>query len=317
MATEISRLLDLWHEDKSISSVMIDSDLEKAFCAGGDVVSLYKLAKSGEVETARSFFSKEYALDLKIHEYKKPIVVFGNSIVMGGGVGIHNGASHRIMTDKTVFAMPEVTIGFFPDVGASYFLSRIQDNMGLFIGATGCRLTGADCKFLGLTDFLLAEDKLNDVKRNLLTMPLALDVEDDLNAEFESLSLESNSDSPFMKNYDLIKSWLSSGKVSDLVSGCESYDGNDEWMLQTKKTFLTGCPSTWYIVEKMLQEGKDKSVADCFVMEARIAESLMDEGNFFEGVRALLVEKDKNPKWNAENLEDVDKEKFNKLFAEA
>ena len=138
-----------------------------------------------------------------------------------------------------------------------------------------------------------------------------------LNAEFESLSLESNNDSPFMKNYDLIKSWLSSGKVSDLVSGFESYDGNDEWMLQTKKTFLTGCPSTWYIVEKMLQEGKDKSVADCFVMEARIAESLMDEGNFFEGVRALLVEKDKNPKWNAENLEDVDKEKFNKLFAEA
>ena len=235
---------------------------------------------------------------------------------MGGGVGIHNGASHRIMTDRTLFAMPEVTIGFFPDVGASYFLSRLQYNMGLFIGATGCRLTGADCKFLGLTDFLLAEDKLKDVKRNLLTMPLALDVEDDLNAEFDSLSISQNNDSPFMNNYELIKSWVSSGKAADLVAGFESYDGDDEWMLQTKKTFLTGCPSTWYIVEKMLKEGKAKNVSECFTMEARIAEALMDEGNFFEGVRALLVEKDKNPKWNAKNLDNVDKEKFNKIFVE-
>jgi enoyl-CoA hydratase/carnithine racemase len=314
MATEISRLLDLWQEDKSISALMIDSDLEKAFCAGGDVVSLYKLAKAGEVETARSFFSKEYTLDLKIHNYPKPIVVFGNSIVMGGGVGIHNGASHRIMTDKTVFAMPEVSIGFFPDVGASYFLSRLKDNMGLFVGASGCRLTGSDCKFMGLTDFLLAEDKLSQVKRNLLTMPLALDVEDDLNAEFESLSISQDSETPFMKHYDLIKSWVRSGEVADLVAGFESYDGDNEWMLQTKKTFLTGCPSTWYIVEKMMREGKGRTVEECFQMEARIAETLMDEGNFFEGVRALLVEKDRNPKWNAKTLEEVNTEKFNKIF---
>ena len=199
MASEISRLLSTWKEDKSISAVMVDSSLDKAFCAGGDVVSLYKLAKSGEVEKARTFFSKEYALDLQIHRYEKPIIVFGNSIVMGGGVGIHNGASHRVMTDKTVFAMPEVTIGFFPDVGASYFLSRLDDNMGLFLGATGARICGYDCKRLGLTDFVLRQDDLSSIKKNLLTMPLALDVEDDLNAEFEELASKQYEASPFQK----------------------------------------------------------------------------------------------------------------------
>ena len=316
MVTELKRLLDQWEEDASISAVMIDSELEKAFCAGGDVVSLYKLAVAGDVEKASSFFEYEYSLDLKIHEYKKPIVVLGNGIVMGGGVGIMNGASHRIMTDKTVFAMPEVTIGFFPDVGGSYFLSRLKDNMGLFIGATGCRLTGFDCKDLGLCDYVVSEDQLSEIKKRLLSMPLALDVKDDLDAEFEDFSVEKTEKSYFEKNYNLIKEFVKDDSSEVLKEKLNGLNTDEKWFLQTRDSFLNGSPETWYIVEKMLREGKSKSVSECFNMEAKLGKALVSRGNFLEGVRALLVDKDKNPKWNPSSYSEVNKLEIDKIFEE-
>ena len=166
MVELITPKLKEWENNSSIKAVLQKSSSEKAFCAGGDVVALYNSFKD-RTENAADFFTKEYELDLLIHQYKKPIICFGHGIVMGGGIGIMNGSSHRIVTEKTKLAMPELTIGFFPDVGASYFLNKVPGRTGLFMALTGCRLTTADCLYTKMADSYVPFEKLGALEAAL------------------------------------------------------------------------------------------------------------------------------------------------------
>ena len=162
MIISMTEKLEVWEEDSSVKAVIMLSTSDRAFCAGGDVVSLYNAMV--ENKNAGEFFKYEYFLDQYIHNYKKPIIALADGIVMGGGIGIMNGASHRIVTERSMLAMPEITIGLFPDVGGSYFLNKMPGNVGKFLALTGARLNGADAKFVSMADYFISSELISVLK---------------------------------------------------------------------------------------------------------------------------------------------------------
>src|SRR5690554_2149845 len=161
MIQELLPRLQHWADADDIACVVLQGAGDKAFCAGGDIVAMYHAMKAQPgvlVDEVADFFSQEYRLDYAIHTFPKPLLVWGHGIVMGGGMGLMNGASHRIVTERSLLAMPEITIGLYPDVGATYFLSKLPDNMGLFLGLTAAQVNAADALYIGLADFAIASD---------------------------------------------------------------------------------------------------------------------------------------------------------------
>jgi enoyl-CoA hydratase/carnithine racemase len=149
-----------WRENENLICVVLHASSEKAFCAGGDVKSLVMaLRRDGTIVAARDYFTTEYFVDYLIHVYPKPILCWADGITMGGGIGIMNGASYRVVTERTVMAMPEIAIGLFPDVGGTYFLGRLPASLGLFLGLTSARISGHDAAALGMADGIVASEK--------------------------------------------------------------------------------------------------------------------------------------------------------------
>src|SRR5690554_6159952 len=172
--------LEAWANDDSIVCVWLEGAGEKAFCAGGDIVAMYKAAKDLPKEPVAEvvdFFTREYRLDYRIHTYPKPLVVWGDGFVMGGGMGLMNGASHRIVTERSRLAMPEISIGLYPDVGGTYFLSRLPEGMGLFLGLTAAQVNAADALWLGMADLALASDQKESTLHSLAAIPWTESVE--------------------------------------------------------------------------------------------------------------------------------------------
>ena len=162
LIAEISNALEQWKDDSSIDAIFLDSSHEKAFCAGGDVKALIQHSPNDQaekIEFARIYFQREYALDYLIHTYPKPLICWGDGFILGGGMGLFQGAHCRITTERSVLAMPEIAIGLFPDVGASYFLNRLPEYLGLFLGISGYKISGSDALLLGLADYQIASSE--------------------------------------------------------------------------------------------------------------------------------------------------------------
>jgi len=176
MIQSISHQLDKWAVDQEVKAVLIQSNNEKAFCAGGDILYVYQAKQNGQ--SIYDIFKEEYILNQKIFTYPKPYIAFLNGITMGGGVGISVHGSHRIGTEKLLFSMPETGIGFFPDVGGSYFLSRCKQNIGIYLGLTGARLNAANTLAMQLIDYYIPSEYLERVKQALLTTSLDFSIKE-------------------------------------------------------------------------------------------------------------------------------------------
>ena len=321
MVQLLTAKLTQWQADNSISGVFLWGSGDKAFCAGGDVVSLYNAMKASPGETPEevaTFFTQEYQLDYLIHTYNKPVVVWGSGFIMGGGIGLFAGASHKVVTETSRLAMPEITIGLFPDVGGSYFLNKVRDNLGLFLGLTGVQFNGADAKFLGMADYLIADSSPEQVFTALAEM----EGDEDFNAGLDKvlLQLAESSDtqginSNVEKYQDLIISAVSKptpGEVIDAISLWKDHE--DKWLSRAAKTMLRGSPITQRLVFEQLQRGRELPLADCFRMELGMACECAAVGEFAEGVRALLIEKDGAPTWLYKTHEEVPDELIEKIF---
>ncbi|WP_237055590.1 enoyl-CoA hydratase/isomerase family protein [Microbulbifer sediminum] len=314
----LSAQLEAWAEDDSVACVWIDGSGDKAFCAGGDVVALYEESASyteataGEVSTefTTTFFSHEYRLDHRIHTFEKPIVVWGGGYVMGGGIGIMAGASHRIVTPSTRMAMPEVTIGLFPDVGSGWFLNRMPGRLGLFLGLTGAQFNGSDALFAGMADRMLAD---SDRERALEAVAgldftgsaktfhqLVSDCLKDL-----QLPLGEQPASVLREHYDIIQQLTDFPTLPGVWHSITGYEGEDRWLQKAAKTLAGGSPMTPWVVWEQLQRARHLSLVDVFRMELALAVNLCNSGHLREGVRALLVDKDRNPQWQPARLEEV------------
>ncbi|NRA62707.1 MAG: enoyl-CoA hydratase/isomerase family protein, partial [Psychrobium sp.] len=225
MIESLLEKLPLWQDDDNIIAILLDSAGDRAFCAGGDIVQLYRAmsdAPDSKQPYVEEFFTKEYRLDHLIHTYAKPIIVWGNGFVMGGGLGLMAGASHRIVTETSKVAMPEITIGLYPDVGATYFLNKMPDNLGLFLGLTAAQMNASDCLEVKLADHFLLHQQKNSLINALTTSNYANnDLHQQVSNIINGLAQESSDSLPrgnISNHRAALQSVLSSNNLTDVIT---------------------------------------------------------------------------------------------------
>lgn len=306
----------MWQSDPGIVCVVLDGSGDKAFCAGGDVVAMHQAMVSSpdtcphQIET---FFSEEYTLDYLIHTYSKPFVVWGNGIVMGGGLGLMAGASHRIVTESSRIAMPEITIGLYPDVGGSWFLNQMPGGCGLFLGLTGASINASDACFVSLADHAISHSEQESFYAALRELPwqgqLTLDNRqlEDLCQSFAGRSESVMPTSNVESHFALINEATHRNHLEEVVAAIADIDSTDDkWLSRAQSTLAKGSPITAHLVWQQLRRGADMTLADCFRMELVMSCRCAAVGEFQEGVRALLIDKDNQPAWTYTSVGEVD-----------
>lgn len=307
--------LQQWQHDDDIAMVLLQGSGEKAFCAGGDIKSLYNnmLTAGQEFSPAvEAYFKDEYQLDYLIHTFDKPFVVWGSGIVMGGGLGMMAAGSHRVVTETSRIAMPEISIGLFPDVGGSYFLNKMPDNCGLFLGITGASINAADAKYTHLADHFISNDnkatfieKISSINWGNTTT-LNHQKLTSLMVELEQQSSTQLPLSNVFKHKDLIKQLTSKVSLAEIVAAIKTTEIEDKWFNRAQQSISRGSALSAELTYQLLQLGKSLSLADCFKMELNAAVKCGQFGEFQEGVRALLIEKDNKPAWKYADIDTVD-----------
>lgn len=298
MIKALQQQLQLWNDDNKIQAVVVQAAAGKAFCAGGDVRWLYEagLAKNPE---QMQFFWHEYRLNHYINNFKKPYIPLMDGITMGGGVGISLHGSHPVATERFVFAMPETGIGFFPDIGASYLLSRCPGQMGIYLGLTGNRIGAQDAHALGLVKYMIAANKLEAVLESLLKTDLSKDAHQSVKACLTKFVM-STEHAPIESEQIEINACFAQSTVEKIFAALQA-KGN-EWALATLHNLEQKAPLSLKVTLAQIQKAKSMSMADCMKMDYCLVSQFMQEPDFYEGVRALLIDKDKSPHWQPESL---------------
>jgi len=302
--------LEAWEKSDLAKVVLLKSSGGKGFCAGGDVRTVIELAAQND-PLAIKFFEDEYKVDHFIATMTTPFVSVMNGITMGGGVGLSVHAPFRIATENTLFAMPETAIGFFPDVGGSFFLPRLDGQLGAYLGMTGKRLKGLDVLYAGIATHYVPSNRLQALETRLSELETQnFDVINDAIEEFTEVE---NSES-FVLNADIRKSIdnvFEKKTVEDIMAALDK-DGSD-WAKETKDTLLKMSPTALKITLEQIRLGAEKSIASCFKMEfAMVQQSLVDH-DFAEGVTASLVKKT-TPQWKPSTLEEVNAKEVSKKY---
>lgn len=298
-------------DDDSIKAVLLTSVGEKSFCAGGDVVSLYRSITSGDnTSFPTAYFTHEYRLDYTIHTYPKPIICWGSGIVMGGGMGLMNGCSHRIVTETTHMAMPEVTIGLFPDVGGSFFLNKMPGRTGLFLGLTGNPIFASDALFLGLADRFVESTRYAELVANLQAADWCGNAEQTVNQTLRQLEQQSQpvfrKESPIQEHYDFIQLVTDQDDLPMLMQAMAKIESDDPWIQRSQKAITHGSPLSVHLITEQLKRSRHLSLKEVFMSELVLAVQCCQHSEFPEGVRALLVDKDRNPNWMFKAVDTVD-----------
>lgn len=312
-----------WKADPQIALVILQGVGDKAFCAGGDIRDLYQAMKDqpGTYQPyVEEFFTKEYTLDYLIHTFDKPVLVWGNGIVMGGGLGLMAGASHRVVTATSRIAMPEMAIGLYPDVGASWFLNRMPAGCGLFLGLTGASINAADARFIGLADVFICHEQKSQVFDKLLavkwgdTVALNHQKLSDLLRQQEQGCRTQMPLSQIRPYQEAIASLAAMPDLRAVMQAILDLAGEDKWLSKAKDSLRYGSPITAHIVYRLLQLGQSKILADSFRLELGLSVQCAKLGEFQEGVRALLIDKDLQPKWQYADVASVPQEVIAELF---
>tara|TARA_R110002073_G_scaffold52067_10_gene135949 strand:- start:1503 stop:2552 length:1050 start_codon:yes stop_codon:yes gene_type:complete len=300
MCAAIDKQLAAWEKDTTIKAVIIKAAGDKAFCAGGDVRTIVEQGHENNL-AAKYFFATEYKMNARIFHFPKPFVALLDGIVMGGGVGVSIHGSHRIITEKTMFAMPESAIGLIPDVGGSYFLPRLPGALGLYLGLTGARLRGADILYAGIGTAYMSSEKLEEFVRALSQEEIssAADV-DAIVGRFA----EDPGTAPLDEFRDLIDASFGENTVEDIFDHLSIID--HKWANETLAVLQKMSPISLKVITEQLNRGTKLDFDDCMKMEYRIVCAISSyDSDFYEGVRAVLIDKDHNPKWIPPTLDEV------------
>lgn len=311
MVTAMRAKLIEWERSPAVRAVLLKGAGEKAFCAGGDIRWLYDHAKR-DVDHACGFFHEEYRLNALIHHYSKPYVALIDGIVMGGGVGVSVHGDFRVAGDGTLFAMPETGIGMFPDVGGGHFLPRLPDGLGLYYALTGARAKAADCMAAGVATHYVSSDQRATLEKELLDLALG----GRAHAAVEAL-LDEFSGDPGDAHVNQIRPAL-----KRLFAGPETFDGfyaslkEDGHDVAKDMLRILGrmSPTALKLTFEQLRRGRALDFDDVMRMEFRIVRRVMEGRDFYEGVRALIVDKDKAPLWSPASIEGVSESEIAKYF---
>jgi enoyl-CoA hydratase/carnithine racemase len=310
--------LKTWEHDDEVKVVLVKGAGEKAFCAGGDIRTVYESLKEGRRDHL-TFFAEEFELNQYIYQYAKPYIALMTGYVMGGGMGISQGASFRIVTPKSKISMPEVGIGYFPDVGGSYFLSRCPSAIGLYLGITGVIASGEDAVYANLADWVIEDEKITELVLGLETLFQAssnVSPHELLTQYLTELNARENShNSNLEKTEVMIDKHFGHQSIQEIIDSLVSEKdlAFAEWVEKTLGKMRKQSPLSMVTTQRLLQLGRNKAMAECFVMEYALLEEWMVHGDFMEGVRALLIDKDNQPKWRY-TLDEVTSEIIDRLF---
>ena len=319
----LSEQLLAWRDDESIVAVFFQGAGERAFCAGGDVQALYhSMIKhpGGPNPYADSFFEKEYRLDYLIHTYPKPTIAWAHGIVMGGGLGIMGACDYRIGTERTRIAMPEITIGLFPDAGATWLFSRMAKSWAYFIALTACSLNAKDALEVSLINHLSVHETKDAFIKTLLASDWSGSPRDIVSnglpdiAEADSMFAQSK-----LEQYkDLIENLMtrcfSGNNFLESFAKEAALLPDDPWLQKAAQSFLHGSPTTAQIIERQFRESEGKSLKEMLKTELVIAVQCARHKDFSEGVRALLIEKDNKPDWQYKTIGQVPSTWVNEHF---
>ncbi|OZI13583.1 3-hydroxyisobutyryl-CoA hydrolase [Bacillaceae bacterium SAS-127] len=314
MIAPIFHKLQEWENDDQVQLIIMKGSGSKAFCAGGDIKTLYE-AKSSDAsyEKAMHFFEQEYELDQYIYRYPKPILACLDGIVMGGGVGLTYGCSHRIVTDKTKWAMPEMNIGFFPDVGAAYFLNQAPGHIGRYIALTASVIRAADVLYSNGADYYIEQDQLTALLAKIeATNWLNENVRTTLELLLNSFSEQPLVTSELAKWQKDIDRHFANDTIEDILQSLER-DGSG-FATKTKETLLSKAPLSLKVTLQQLIRGKDSSLEECFQMDYMLAKNFLKQNDFYEGVRSVLIDKDHAPNYQYQKLSDISDEFVDRFF---
>ena len=329
MIEQMLPVLRRWQQDANLVAVLLEGAGDKAFCAGGDVVSLYHAILEVEPtsdamlapipELAARFFEQEYRLDYLLHTFGKPVLCWGGGIVMGGGMGLLMASSHRIVTQTSRLAMPEASIALYPDVGGSWFLNRLPPGLGEFIGLTGCAINARDADWLGWGNRMIATDKREHLLPALLAITDWCQPEIAVNGvlrQFEAASVAAFADlpAPLQSHQSQIHRLLDKDQLQDQVAALVGAVSDDPWYHKAQKNLVAGSPLAMAVIAKQLRRCRHCSLAEVFQKELALSVQLCRCREFAEGVRARLIDKDQLPDWTFSSLAQVDDSLLNALF---
>ena len=293
----MTKALMTWRADDAIVGVVVDGAGEKAFCAGGDIRALVD-GRHG-AQYAHRFYAEEYRLNTLIKEYPKPYVAMIDGIVMGGGVGVSVHGAHRIAGDRTLFAMPETGIGFYPDVGGSYFLPRLEGELGTWLALTGARLKAADLMALGIATAYAPSEQHTDI---IAALEEEVCRPSHVRAVINSLTGRPGP-APVRVHKRLINTAFAGDRVEDILARLAE-DGS-EWANEQAKIIATKSPTSLKVTRRQMREGKVRDFRACMAMELGLSLKFVRGKDFSEGVRALLIDRDNAPRWQPARLADV------------
>ncbi|OYU09413.1 MAG: crotonase [Pseudomonas sp. PGPPP1] len=315
MVRSLTRQLQAWADDPAVYAVVLRGAGEKAFCAGGDIRSLYDSFKSGDT-LHQDFFVEEYALDLLIHHYRKPVLALMDGFVLGGGMGLVQGADLRVVTERSRLAMPETAIGYFPDVGGSYFLSRIPGELGTYLGVTGVQIRAADALYCGLADWYIDSAKLDDLNQKLDRLHWHDSPLKDLQGLLAKLAVQQLPDAPLAALRPAIDHVFALPDVPSIVEQLQAVTVADshEWAVTTANLMQTRSPLAMAVTLQMLRRGRRLPLEQCFALELYLDRQWFERGDLIEGVRALIIDKDKTPRWNPPTLDGLDASHVESFF---
>ena len=300
MAKELRARINEWQNDKNVCAVFLRGAGERAFCAGGDIRGIYRAISIGDFAAADSYFADEYALDFALHYFSKPLICWGGGIAMGGGVGILQGANCRVVTETSRLAMPEVHIGFFPDVAAMWFLSRAPQSAGLFLALTGCEINGADAKFMGLADRLIKNDRRDSVLNSFLELNWRDDIMHNRRIAFDFMKKEESlmpAESPLniADAANEINRCCDDWNLDGILSAIR--ESNSGWIKSAASRLDYASPLAIALAHRYYFRARHFSLRETFIADYSLAMACLRTREFAEGVRAMVIDKDKKPRW--------------------
>lgn len=324
----LSERLPAWANDPDIVLVMLEGAGERAFCAGADLLRLHGACVAHHASPAKqdirandyalAFFSREYRLDYLIHTYPKPVLCWGHGVVMGGGMGLMVGASHRVVTSEVRIAMPEINIGLYADVAGSWFLSRAPGLTGLFLALTAAQLGASDAIFAGLADYHINHARKAVVMETLVGHAWHREVarnRRDLSRLLQSFSEAPGAPGPLRENFDLINALCRHDEPRDIVHKIVTLETDNEWLKRAGATLAAGSPTTAVLSIALQRRLKLASLAEVFRAELIASLTCAARPDLAEGIRALLIDKDKQPKWRPASVADVSAEWIDAYFS--
>lgn len=314
MLVPMKQKIQEWEQDQAIQMVILKGAGSKGFCAGGDMKALYKARQDSEIlQEAEQFFAIEYQTDELVAQFSKPIVACLDGIVMGGGIGLSYGASHRIITERTKWAMPEMNIGFFPDVGAAYYLNKAPGYIGRYLALTATVLHAADVLYISGADAFIPSDRLTDLLHQIETTNWhTTNTGKQLQELLDAYTEQPKTDGTLASLQADIDRYFPFNSVKEIIDALTK--DTSDFAVKTRETILSKSPVSLKVTLAQLIKGEGETLKACLETDRILAHHFMRNEDFFEGVRSVLVDKDHQPQYRYKQLADLSEELVSSFF---